>query len=92
MYIVPVLAYVIVANPATYKLTRNVLGDWVANADGAANVGGLILHAFVYLLLAGLLYKLLSPMTSGFGGSKPMGADCYMPGECKNDCVKGKCT
>ena len=65
-FLPPVLAYVIVANPATYKLTSKVLGGWVSSPDGAAKLGGLVLHAIVFLFLLSLIYKLFFPRMSGY--------------------------
>lgn len=65
--IIPFVAYVAVAHPATYKATRGVLGNWVASADGLATLKGVALHAVVFVLLATLLMRLLVPRTSGFG-------------------------
>ena len=58
-YLTPALAFFLVANPKPYELTRSVLGSWVATQDGVAKTGGLILHAFVFILLASLLMRLL---------------------------------
>ena len=71
-YLAPILAYVIVANPATYKLTAGILGSWIANSEGTAKLGGLVLHAIVFLFLASLLASLL-PKKAGFT-SRPAGA------------------
>lgn len=53
-----VLAYMLVANPATYRTTRSVLGSWVATQDGLAKMGGLVLHALVLLAALMLLKRL----------------------------------
>jgi hypothetical protein len=58
--------YVLVANPATYKFVRGILGNWVANADGVATLAGLVLHAFVYVLLTGFVLMLFMPRGSGY--------------------------
>ena len=55
----PALAYILVAHPKTYELTRSVLGSWVATQDGVAKTGGLVLHAIVFVLLVSLLMRLL---------------------------------
>ena len=65
--IIPFVAYVAVAHPATYKATRGVLGNWVASADGLATLKGLTLHAVVFVLLATLLMRFVIPRVSGFG-------------------------
>lgn len=53
-----VLAFLLVANPATYRTTRSVLGNWVASQDGLAKLGGLVLHALVLLAVLMLLKRL----------------------------------
>ena len=66
-YLVPFVLYAAVASPATYKLTRRVAGSWIASADGLATVPGLLLHALVFVLVAGYLMRLLNPRASGYG-------------------------
>jgi hypothetical protein len=56
-YIVPAVLYAVVASPMTYQTTRNVLGSWVATSEGTAKLGGLILHAIVFILLAALAMR-----------------------------------
>lgn len=57
-YVIPFLAYVMVASPATYKVVRGILGSWVASADGLATFPGLLLHAAVFVLLVGFLMRI----------------------------------
>lgn len=66
-YLVPFVLYAVVASPATYKLTRRVAGSWIASAEGLATVPGLLLHALVFVLVAGYLMRLLNPRASGYG-------------------------
>ena len=54
----PALAYILVAHPKTYELTRRVAGSWVATQDGLPKMGGLVLHAIVFLVLVNLLMTL----------------------------------
>lgn len=56
---IPFLVFFVVANPATFKLTRKVLGNWVAAADGLPTTAGLLLHALVFVLVAHFLWRLL---------------------------------
>jgi len=56
-YIVPAVLYAVVASPMTYQTTRNVLGSWVATSEGTAKLGGLFLHALVFILLATLAMR-----------------------------------
>ena len=79
--IVPFVAYIAVAHPATYKITSKVLGSWIANSDGLATLPGVALHALVYVLLVSLLMRLLAPRASGFGHTTKtgmMGSSSYM--------------
>lgn len=76
-YVIPFLAYVLVAHPATYKAVRGVLGSWVANAEGLATVPGLLLHALVFVLLVGFLMRVL-PRISGFETRKDQQATEYV--------------
>jgi hypothetical protein len=64
--LIPMATYVLVANPATYKFVRGILGGWVANSDGVATLAGLVLHAFVYVILTGVLLMMLMPKSSGY--------------------------
>lgn len=68
--IVPVLTFVLVANPAAFKVTRGLFGDWVAGPEGLATIPGLLLHALVFLFLV----KILGPGRSTY---KTRGAQQY---------------
>jgi len=58
MHIVPLVTFVAVASPAAYKTTRSVFGGWVASPDGCAKLGGLVLHAIVFMLIVHLIRRL----------------------------------
>jgi len=64
--IVSALLFAIVASPETYKLTRSLGGDWIASSDGAAKMGGLVLHALVFVLLSKLVWNVLKSKKSGY--------------------------
>jgi len=67
---VPFAVFFAVANPATFKLTRSVLGNWVAAADGLPTTAGLLLHALVFVIVAHFLWRLVwGAKKSGFGGA-----------------------
>ena len=53
--------FFIVANPATYRLTRSILGDWVASDRGLASGAGLLLHSIVFALVVFVLMKVTLP-------------------------------
>ena len=54
------LTFILVSHPATYRLTRGILGSWVATQEGLPKTFGLILHAIVFVLVLRLLWTLLS--------------------------------
>ena len=64
--LIPMATYVLVANPATYKFVRGILGNWVASADGVGTLAGLVLHAFVYVFLTGLVLMMFMPRGSSY--------------------------
>jgi hypothetical protein len=59
-FVLPALAYMFVASPSTYQMTR-AFGSWVATPEGTAKFGGLVLHAIVYILLVTLLMRVFPP-------------------------------
>lgn len=48
-------------NPMLFKLVAGVLGRWVASADGAPTMLGLVLHAVLFGLVLYLLMRPSSP-------------------------------
>jgi hypothetical protein len=71
---IPFITFFVVANPCTFKLTRKVLGHWVAAADGIPTTAGLLLHALVFVLVAHFLWKLMKgPNRSSYRLSSQMG-------------------
>jgi hypothetical protein len=43
--------FFIIANPETFIIVRRIFGNWVASATGYPTMFGLILHAFVFMLI-----------------------------------------
>ena len=67
--LVPFAVFFVVANPATFKLTRSVAGSWVAAADGLPTTAGLLLHALVFVIVAHFLWRMIfGKKSSSFGG------------------------
>jgi hypothetical protein len=72
--LVPFAVFFVVANPATFKLTRSIAGSWVAAADGLPTTAGLLLHALVFVIVAHFLWRLIfGKKKSGFGGTVSLG-------------------
>ncbi len=43
--------FFVISHPTTFKFMRNLLGDWVSNSAGCPSVMGLILHAFIFMMI-----------------------------------------
>lgn len=77
MLLILLIAFLIAANPATYRATRGVLGSWVASQEGTARMGGLLLHAVVFIALV-MIMKRVKRSVSGYAHAGAMdthGAD-----------------
>jgi len=68
--LVPFAVFFLVANPATFKLVRKILGSWVASADGLPTTAGLLLHALVFVIVAHFVWRLVwGTKKSSYGGT-----------------------
>ena len=63
IYLIPLIAFVVLANPATFKAVRGVAGNWVANNTGLASNTGLLLHALIFVIVVGFLMTQLRKST-----------------------------
>jgi len=61
--LIPLIAFVILANPATFKAVRGVAGNWVANNTGLASNPGLLLHALIFVIVIGFIMTQLGKST-----------------------------
>lgn len=68
------VVFFLVANPATFKIMRGLLGGWVASADGLAKPAGLVLHAAVFVALAIFLPRALMRV-SGYADDEEYAED-----------------
>ena len=57
--VVPFILFAALASPAAFKATRGVLGGWIAGTEGLPTFPGLLLHALVFVIIAGFLMKRL---------------------------------
>jgi len=58
------ILFFLIANPLTYKVTRKVFGG-IASTDGMPTQVGVLLHAFVFVMLAGFLMRRFSRYMPG---------------------------
>jgi hypothetical protein len=59
-WVLPLIAFFIFANPATFKLVASIAGNWVANSYGLPTQAGVLLHALVFIFVVGALMKRVS--------------------------------
>jgi hypothetical protein len=90
-YVIPAVLYALVASPATYQATRGVFGSWVASSEGTARIGGLILHAIVFIVLVTLAMRLFPSKRSDYrsGGLIRQGAAGAMIKQVSNGAMAG---
>ena len=63
-FFLALLLFFIVANPATFKLTRKVFGP-IASADGLPSQLGVAVHALVFVFALRFLYRRFSGYMPG---------------------------
>jgi hypothetical protein len=64
--------FFIVANPSTFRLTRRVIGSWISTPTGCASTKGLLLHAFVFLVVTWALMNVNKERADGDSAIDPM--------------------
>jgi hypothetical protein len=64
--IVPFAVFFAVAHPETFKLTRRILGSWVASTDGLPTTVGLLLHALVFVIVCHFVWRAVYGRKSGY--------------------------
>ena len=65
--VVLAVVFVLIASPATYKLTSGLLGSWIASSAGCATQNGVALHAAVFVAVLFVLKMLMRRRTySGY--------------------------
>lgn len=65
------LVFFAVANPEVFRLTRKVFGSWVSSPTGCPSTKGLVLHAFVFLLVTWALMNIKKERADGDTAIEP---------------------
>jgi hypothetical protein len=55
--VIPFATFVAIASPQAFELTRTLLGGWIATGEGVPKLGGLMLHALVFVILTHMLWR-----------------------------------
>jgi hypothetical protein len=60
------LLFMLLAAPVAFQAVRAVLGGWIATAEGLPKVGGLAVHAVVFMVLSTLIWRYVPIGSSRF--------------------------
>lgn len=60
------LLFMLLAAPVAFQVVRRVLGGWIATAEGLPKVGGLAVHAVVFMVLSTLIWRYVPIGSSRF--------------------------
>ena len=52
------LLFMLLASSMAFQAVRSVLGGWIATAEGLPKLGGLFVHALVFMVLSTLIWRL----------------------------------
>jgi hypothetical protein len=61
--LIVILTFAAISSPSTYKATSGLVGRWIASPEGLPKMGGLLLHGFVFLIVLGLVFRLIGRVT-----------------------------
>ena len=92
VYIVLAVLFIVLASPATYKLTSGVLGSWIASSAGCATQTGALVHAAVFAAVALAIGALLKGRTETYKqpGTRWHYKECTGPKSCYVDQLVSK--
>ena len=62
------LLFMVLAAPVAFQAVRSVLGSWIATAEGLPKVGGLAVHAIVFMVLSTMIWRYAPFGSSSFEG------------------------
>jgi hypothetical protein len=62
------LLFMLLASSMAFQAVRSVLGGWIATQEGLPKIGGLFVHALVFMVLSTMLWRYAPFGSSGFEG------------------------
>jgi hypothetical protein len=60
------LLFMLLAAPMAFQAVRRVLGGWIATAEGLPKMGGLAVHAIVFIVMSTLIWRYVPIGSSNF--------------------------
>ena len=64
------LLFMLLAAPVAFQAVRGILGGWIATTEGMPKVGGLAVHALVFMVLSTLIWRYVPFGSSMFEGEE----------------------
>lgn len=64
------LLFMVLASPMAFQAVRSVLGGWISSMDGLPKVGGLAVHAIVFMVLSTMIWRYAPFGSSSFEGDE----------------------
>ena len=64
------LLFMILASSQAFQAVRSVAGGWISTAEGLPKVGGLAVHALVFIVLSTLIWRYMPFGSSNFEGDE----------------------
>ena len=71
------LLFMLLAAPVAFQTVRAVLGGWISTAEGLPKIGGLAVHAAVFIVLSTLIWRYVPFGSSNFEGDEEYRRRCY---------------
>jgi hypothetical protein len=62
------ILFMLLASSMAFQAVRSVLGGWIATAEGLPKVGGLTVHALVFMVLSTMVWRYVPFGSSNFEG------------------------
>jgi hypothetical protein len=64
------ILFMLLASSMAFQTVRSVLGGWIATAEGLPKVGGLTVHALVFMVLSTMVWRYVPFGSSNFEGEE----------------------
>ncbi len=75
------LLFMLLASSMAFQAVRSVLGGWIATQEGLPKLGGLAVHALVFMVLSTLIWRYAPFGYSRFEGEEFRRRRCYRNGQ-----------
>jgi len=64
------LLFMLLASSQAFQAVRSVAGGWIATTEGLPKIGGLFVHALVFMVLSTMIWRYVPFGSSNFEGEE----------------------